>query len=159
MVGILKSIDLVSWVVLVVVGITLIGLYAKRTSPIVKEVITNAILEAERLFNGGEGQKKLEFAVTIIRLRLPKVLGLFITKSMLVSMIEIILNKISHTFELKTKVDIMGNDNKVNFNVELHKTEGDIKDRSTEMYGAVKTKTDWKDNTESTIEIGFKKKF
>ncbi|MGL6167459.1 MAG: hypothetical protein ACRC0Y_04130 [Fusobacteriaceae bacterium] len=158
MLGILKSVDLLSWVILVAVGITLIGLYVKRTSPIVKEIITNAILEAERLFNSGEGQKKLDFAVTVIRLRLPKVLGLFITKSMLVSMIEIILNKISHTFELKTKVDIIGNDDKVNFNVESHKTEEYSKEGNTELYGSVKTKTDWKDNADTTIEIGFKKR-
>ncbi|MGL5049329.1 MAG: hypothetical protein ACRC6E_01685, partial [Fusobacteriaceae bacterium] len=58
---------------------------------------------------------------------------------------------------LKTKVDIIGNDNKVNFNVESHKTESN-KDGNTELYGSLKTKTDWKDNTDTTIEIGFKKK-
>ena len=169
----LKSVDVLSWVILFTLTMIAIGLYIKRASPYVKDIITNAIIEAENHFNSGEGQQKLHFAVSLIRNKLPVALRIFITHRMLVTMIETTLNKISDSFELNKKIDIKGNDNVVYKRVgidDVNKTtsiEIDTrpidtmnkqKDSDVEVYANVKAKTDWRDNTETSVEVGIKKK-
>lgn len=165
----LKSVDIGSWVILITLVLIVIGLYIKRSSPYVKEIVTNAIIEAEKHFNSGEGQLKLQFAVTKIRESLPLILRVFITHSMLVGMIESTLNKISCTFELDRKVDIIGNEIVIpkkiiiekkdkTTNIEINTREEIKSESDVEVYANVKAKTDWKDNTETSVEVGFKKK-
>lgn len=169
----LKNVDILSWVIIFTLIMVAIGLYIKRASPYVKDIITNAIIEAENHFNSGEGQQKLHFAVTTIRGKLPVILRIFITHRMLVTMIETTLNKISDSFELNKKVDIKGNDSIVYRKIdidEVNKTtslEMDTrpinvvntsKDSDVEVYANVKAKTDWRDNTETSVEVGIKKK-
>lgn len=165
----LKSIDLVSWVILFTLLMIVIGLYIKRSSPYVKDIVTNAIIEAEKHFNSGEGQLKLKFAVTKIRESLPLILRVFITHRMLVTMIETTLNKISDSFELDKKVDIIGNEiiipkkiiiekkNK-DTSIEIGTMELNKDDSDIEMYANLKAKTNWKDDTETSVEVGIKKK-
>lgn len=165
----LKSVDIGSWVVITTLILVVVGLYIKRSSPYVKEIITNAIIEAEKHFNSGQGQLKLQFAITKIRASLPLILRVFITHSMLVGMIETTLNKISCMFELDRKVDIIGNEiilpKKIiiekkdkTTNIEIDTREEVKSESDVEVYANVKTKTDWKDNTETSVEVGFKKK-
>lgn len=169
----IKQVDITSIVIIGVLIVLVIWLYIKRSSPYVKEVVLNAVIEAENHFNSGEGQQKLHFAVTTIRMRLPLILRVFITHRMLVTMIETTLNKISDSFELHRKVDIKGNEDiiakKIIIEQEDVKTsfEFDSRDKTTieekkdsdvELYANVKAKTDWRDNTETSVEVGFKKK-
>lgn len=160
----LKSIDIGSWVILITLVLIVIGLYVKRSSLYVKEIVANAIIEAEKHFNSGQGQLKLQFAVTKIRASLPLILRVFITHSMLVNMIEATLNKISCTFELNRKVDIIGNEVAIPKKIIIEKDSIEIDtreirpDSDVEVYANVKAKTDWKDNTETSVEVGFKKK-
>lgn len=170
----IKQIDVTSIVVIGVLLALVVWLYIKRSSPYVKEVVLNAVIEAENHFNSGEGQQKLHFAVTTIRMKLPLIFRVFITHRMLVTMIETTLNKISDSFELHRKVDIKGNENvipkKIIIEQEETKTsfEFDTRDKTTiveekkdsnvELYANVKAKTDWRDNTETSVEVGFKKK-
>lgn len=169
----IKQIDTTSIVIIGVLIVLVVWLYIKRSSPYIKEVVLNAVIEAENHFNSGEGQQKLHFAVTTIRTRLPLILRIFITHRMLVTMIETTLNKISDSFELHRKVDIKGNEDiipkKIIIEQEDVKTsfEFDSRDKTTieekkdsnvELYANVKAKTDWRDNTETSVEVGFKKK-
>lgn len=167
---ILKNVDILSWVIIFTLMMVVIGLYIKRASPYVKDIITNAIIEAENHFNSGEGQQKLHFAVTIIKSRLPVVLRVFITRRMLVTMIEVTLNKISSSFELEKVVDIKGNEDSVfkRVGVETKNKTTSIKldtrplefkkDTSVEAYANMKTKTNWRDGVETIVEVGVKKK-
>ncbi len=169
----IKNMDRTSWIILGVVTLIFSILYIKRSSDIVKKIILEAICEAEGKFNSGEGQQKLEFAVECIRGNLPFIIRLFLTKSTLVTIIEGLLNTISHTFNLDKNVDIKGNDmlfpikeiviDKKEIGVELDtRSKSEIKETSiesdTELYANVKAKTDWKDNTETSVEVGIKKK-
>lgn len=170
----LKSVDTFSWVATITFILVVIGLYIKRKSPYVKEVVTNTIMEAEKMFNSGEGQQKLKFAVTAIRAKLPMILRIFITHRMLVTMIEGTLNKISDSFDLDRKVDIKGNemivpkkiviekkDNMTSFELDTREPEVEVEDgkSNTELYASLKAKTDWRKDTETSVEVGIKKKF
>lgn len=169
----IKNMDRTSWIILGVVTLLFAILYIKRSSDTVKKIVLEAICEAECKFNSGEGQQKLEFAVECIRGNLPFIIRLFLTKSTLVTIIEGLLNTISHTFNLDKNVDIKGNDmlfpikeikiDKKEIGVELDtRNKSEIKEASiesdTEVYANVKAKTDWKDNTETSVEVGIKKK-
>ncbi|MGL6130232.1 MAG: hypothetical protein ACRCZ9_01290 [Fusobacteriaceae bacterium] len=70
-------------------------------------------METERVFNSGQGQEKLEFATMVIKSKLPSIASVFVTKRMIVSMIETTLNKVAKTFEVDKIVDIVGNENTV----------------------------------------------
>lgn len=169
----IKQVDITSIVIIGVLIALVIWLYVKRSSPYVKEVVLNAVIEAENHFNSGEGQQKLHFAVTTIRMKLPFIFRMFITHRMLVTMIETTLNKISSSFDLHKKVDIIGNEEiiipkKIKIEQEENITSMEIdtreyvkekeKDSNVELYANVKAKTNWRDDTETSVEVGFKKK-
>lgn len=107
---VLKYINSITFMVGVASVLVLIGLYVKRSSPIVKTIVTNAIIDAEQKFNSGEGQQKLQYATIAIQAGLPFILKFFFSKRMIVTIIESTLNKVSDVFELDKKVDIIGNE-------------------------------------------------
>lgn len=168
----IKQMDLASIIIIGILLILVVILYVKRSSPYVKEVVLNAVIEAENHFNSGEGQQKLHFAVTTIRMRLPLILRMFVTHRMLVTMIETTLNKISDSFELHKKVDIIGNEEIIPKKIIIEQNENTTsmeidtrefveekeKDSDVELYANVKAKTNWKNDTETSVEVGFKKK-
>lgn len=169
----LKSIDKVTYITISMLIVLCIGLYIKRKSPLVKQIVENAIIEAEKKFNSGEGQLKLKYATERVRERVPIIFKVFITHSMTVTIIENTLNKISSTFEIDRNVDIIGNETivskKININnngtnvseLEINVNQPvseDSKSSDTEVYASLKAKTDWRKDTETSVEIGFKKK-
>lgn len=170
----LKSIDTISYITIFTIIMVCLGLYIKRKSPMIKEIVETAIIEAENKFNSGEGQEKLKYATSKIRERVPTIFKVFITHSIAVTIIEDTLNKISNTFDIDKKVDIIGNEKKVYKKIDIDNyTENttfevgfkndlstkENKDSGTELYASLKTKTDWKDNTETSVEVGVKKRF
>lgn len=169
----LKNIDIASYIIIFTVIMVVVGLYIKRKTPFVKELVESAIIEAEKKFNSGEGQEKLKYATEKIREKLPTIFKVFITHRVTITIIESTLNKISHTFNIDRKVDIIGNDSIISKKVEIDKksmqTTMEIKTNNliqntmnnsdTELYASLKAKTDWKDNTETSVEVGFKKRF
>lgn len=171
----IKNIDRTSWIIIGSFNLLFILLYVRRASDNVKKIVLDVINEAEYRFNSGEGQQKLEFAVEIIRIRLPFILKLLLTKSTLVTIIEGLLNTISHSFDLGKQVDIKGNDiilpldglrvdlGKRTIGVELDTRNNlGVKeiniDSDTMVYANVKAETDWKNDTETSVEVGIKKK-
>ncbi|MGL6185549.1 MAG: hypothetical protein ACRC1T_09255 [Clostridium chrysemydis] len=170
----LKNIDTISYITIFTLIMICIGLYIKRKSPFIKEIVENAIIEAEKKFNSGEGQEKLKYATERVRERVPIIFKIFITHRMTVTIIESTLNKISHTFDIDRKIDIIGNENIVSKKIEIDKdtrstsfevnmnkgsVSEDDKSSDTELYASLKAKTDWRENTETSLEVGFKKKF
>lgn len=97
-----------------VIGILIITviilLYVFRQTKTVIDIVGNAIVETEKACNTEKGQEKLDMAVAMIKEKLPRILSIFITKSMLVSIIEFMLNFIGKAFKVEKKVDIIGND-------------------------------------------------
>ena len=167
----LGNMDVTSWVIIGCIGVGLLIIYLNRRIPVVKRLVESAVIEAERNFNSGEGQLKLEYAVNSIKLRLPFVLRFLVTKSVIVTLIESTLNRISNTFDLDIEVDIKGNDGtKIHTKIDLNIGDTEVntiymdtpKDKlnkgETEVYGGVKVTTDWKDKPKSSVEVGLRKK-
>lgn len=149
----------------------LLCLYFLREKKIVRQIIINAICEAEVRFNSGEGQAKLDFATEQIKKKLPRYLSFIVSKSIIVTFIEYFLNKGLQLVKSEKKIDIKGNEDlelveKIDLN--LYKKENSvelkynknqsIKENKAEVYGSLKVKTDWHDNPDTTIEVGIKKK-
>lgn len=88
----------------------LILLFIFRESKIVIEIVGKAIVEAEDKLNGEEGQKKLDYAVLKVQEKLPKILKPLVTKSIIVSIIEIMLKFMNDAFKLNKEIDIKGNE-------------------------------------------------
>lgn len=76
----------------------------------VVDIVGKAIVEAETKLNGEEGQKKLDYAVTQIQAHLPVFAKPFVTKSMLVTLIENMLNSMNDYFKIEREIDIKGNE-------------------------------------------------
>lgn len=153
--------------------VLLLCVYFFREKKIVKQIIVNAICEAEIKFNSGEGQKKLDYAVSYIKGKLPRYLSFLISKSILVTLIEHLLNKGLQMVDVDKTVDIKGNEgieviekmnlniNKLDNSVEMCyniKDDNSIDSDKAEIYGSLKMKTDWHDKPNTTIELGIKKK-
>lgn len=81
-----------------------------RESKIVIDTVGNAIVEAETKLNSEDGQKRLEYAVSLVKSKLPKFAKIFITKKMIVSIIELMLNSMNKAFKIEKNVDIKGNE-------------------------------------------------
>lgn len=163
-----KGLDLTSWIIIVIGVLAVIGLYINRKRKFVKDLVKTAVVNAEKSFNSNQGQEKLDFATEYIKSRLPVILKYFISKRMIVSMIESTLNKLCDIFEVDEEVDIIGNEDikKVDITeksvgVEFSSnTEYEpIKDKNTEVYASLKAETDLHDNPELKAEIGIKHKF
>lgn len=101
-----KSLDTLSIVMIVCVLILIVGMFIKKQYGIFIE----AIRKAEVSLNSGEGQKKLEYAVSYIQNKLPKLLKPFLTKKIIVSIIESLLNKGLQHMGSNDKIDIKGNE-------------------------------------------------
>lgn len=163
----IRTMDNGSWIIVLLVSIVLICVFLKRETLIVQQIVLNVILEAERKFNTKEGQLKLEFAANQLKLKVPKALRFFITKRMLVGLIEFVLNKFAHIMKVGVVIDIDGNDDflmqDMKFDLRNKTPLDSIKnnqrdDSDFSVYGALKTETDWKSDHKTSVELGFKKK-
>lgn len=97
----------------VIVGILLlilILLFIFRQTKIVINIVGNAIVETEKKFNSEKGQAKLDHAVEIVQNKLPFFLRVIMTKYVIVSLIEYLLNFIGKAFKIDKVVDIKGNE-------------------------------------------------
>lgn len=81
-----------------------------RESKYVIKLVGDSIVQAEKQLNSEDGQKRLEFAVTQVQQKLPVILKPFVTKYMIVSMIETMLNFMNDAFKLGKTIDIKGNE-------------------------------------------------
>ena len=109
-IGYIKLHPTISIIIIAIVVLIFILLYIFRETKAVIEIVGNAIVETEKVCNTEKGQAKLDYAVKEIRARLPKIVSIFITKSVLVSLIEFMLNFIGKAFKVDKKVDIIGNE-------------------------------------------------
>lgn len=73
-------------------------------------VFIDVILDVEKKLNSESGQKKLDMAVVSIQSELPAFLKVFITKKLIVTIIEYILNGALKHLKHGGQVDIIGND-------------------------------------------------
>ena len=90
--------------------LVIVLLFIFRESKIVIDTIGNAIVEAETKLNSEDGQKRLDYAVTLVQNKLPTFAKIFITKKMIVSLIELMLNSMNKAFKIDKTVDIKGNE-------------------------------------------------
>lgn len=95
-------------VAIFIIGIILAIIF--RQSKYVIKIVGEAIVEAEKKLNSESGQKRLEYAVERIEEQLPYLLKPFMTKRILVSIIEFMLNFMNDAFKTGKIVDIKGND-------------------------------------------------
>lgn len=73
-------------------------------------VFIDVIMDVEEKLNSESGQKKLDMAVALIQSKLPVYIRVFITKKLIVTIIEYILNGALKHFKHGEKVDIKGNE-------------------------------------------------
>lgn len=134
-----------------------------KESKFVINLIGQTIVEIERDLNGKDGQQKLEEATKRIREKLPPYLSLFFTKAMIVNMIEFMLNVINKGFGLDYKVDVKGNESKIDIDIEDNKLiteyKTEVQENNLRVYGKLKGETDFKGRNNATIEVGFEKRF
>lgn len=167
MIEYVKSLDKASIGLIILFVIMGVIVFIKRESKLVQQSVLSVILEAERKFNTKEGQLKLDYVVKELKLKVPTILRFLITKHMLVSLIEYLLNKFAHLMKVSAEVDITGNDD-IKIKVPRVEVKDDIitatvgkatkKSSDFEIYGAIKTETDWRSNPKTSIEVGFEKK-
>lgn len=84
-----------------------------RECRLIKKVILEAIVTAETKLNGQSGQAKLSYVVTTVDQKLPKWVSIFVTKKMIVDIVEESLNFVSAMYKLEHKVNIKGNEDEV----------------------------------------------
>lgn len=166
-----KGIGIIGWVGIVAVIIIIVLCIVKKQYGLFKK----AIQEAERIFNSGEGQQKLEYAVEFIKSKTPIYLKPFITKKLIVSIIEWLLNKGADAIGMEEDIDIKGNESDIDINTkikdELGKSSVEVrydsnekvankianKESDTNIYGAVKAETDFHGKNNASVEIGIQK--
>lgn len=102
----LKSLDKLSIIIIVIFIMFLIFLFIKKQY----KIFIEAIIKAETMLNSGDGQKKLEYAVHYIQSKLPIILKPFMTKKLIVTIIEYLLNKGLQHMGSDNKIDIKGNE-------------------------------------------------
>lgn len=90
--------------------LVIILLFIFKESKIVIDTVGNAIVEAETKLNSEDGQKRLEYAVSVVQDKLPRFAKIFITKKMIVSIIELMLNSMNKAFKIDKNIDIKGNE-------------------------------------------------
>ena len=93
----------------ILVAIVVLLILFRETKQVV-EIVGYAIVEAEKACNSKKGQEKLDYAVKRVQDRLPKILSIFISKYIIVSIIEFMLNFIGKAFKVNKTVDIIGNE-------------------------------------------------
>lgn len=107
-----KCLELLSnnYVSVALVVIVIVLLYIFRQSKLVINIVGNAIIETEKKFNSESGQIKLDHAVETVQSKLPFILRIILTKYVIVSLIEYMLNFIGKAFKIDKEVDIKGNE-------------------------------------------------
>lgn len=107
---ILSNFTVVDYILVALAIIMIILAVVFRESKYVIKIVGEAIVEAEKKLNSESGQKRLEYAVERIEDQLPYLLKPFMTKRILVSIIEFMLNFMNDAFKTGKTIDIKGND-------------------------------------------------
>lgn len=115
------------WISIGIIVFVVIMAFVFKEKKLVKKAIYNGIVLAEKEFNSGEGQKKLEFATNYVKEQLPSWLRFIITKKLIITIIEFVLNKTSDIFQLEYDVDIIGNEKEVKTNVDIDTINKNLK--------------------------------
>lgn len=110
LINIIKTRPILAIVVCVVLLIAVILLFVFRETKYAIEIVSNAIIETEKVCNSKKGQEKLDYAVTIVKSKLPKMISIFISKRIIVTWIEFMLNFLGKAFSVEKKIDIIGNE-------------------------------------------------
>ena len=169
--NIVQNLDIGSIIIIFLALIVIILLYIFRKTPVAIKIITEGIEKAEQSLNGEKGQEKLDVAVDYIQTKTPFLLRFLVTKSALVTLIELLLKFGVKVFGVDNcVVDIIGNesditkdinvgieDNVMSFDVEVGKGQEINKDSDSYIYGAVKGETDFHGNDKASVEIGIRK--
>ena len=96
---ILSNFTVVDYILVALAIIMIILAVVFRESKYVIKIVGEAIVEAEKKLNSESGQKRLEYAVERIEEQLPYLLKPFMTKRILVSIIEFMLNFMNDAFK------------------------------------------------------------
>lgn len=168
--NIVQNLDIGSIIIIFLALVVIILLYIFRKTPVAIKIITEGIEKAEQSLNGEKGQEKLDVAVDYIQTKTPFLLRFLVTKSALVTLIELLLKFGVKVFGVSTNIDIVGNenditkdvnvgieDNVMSFDVEVGKSAEINEDSDSYIYGAVKAETDFHGNDKASVEIGIKK--
>ena len=169
--NIVQNLDIGSIIIIFLALVVIILLYIFRKTPVAIKIITEGIEKAEQSLNGEKGQEKLDVAVDYIQTKTPFLLRFLVTKSALVTLIELLLKFGVKVFGVNNcVVDIIGNenditkdvnvgieDNVMSFDVEVGKGVEIDEDSDSYIYGAVKAETDFHGNDKASVEIGIKK--
>lgn len=125
--NLILSNSIAMYVAIGVVIVIIILAIVFREKKIVKQAVYNGIVLAEKNFNSGEGQQKLEFATNYVKEHLPSWLSFIISKKMIVTMIEFVLNKTADIFQLDYDVDIFGNEDNVQAKLDIDTVNKSLK--------------------------------
>lgn len=169
--NLVQNMDIGSITIIILALIVIILLYIFRKTPVVIKIITEGIEEAEQSLNGEKGQEKLDVAVNYIQSKTPFVLRFLVTKSALVTLIELLLKfGVNKVLGVEKTIDIIGNENDIvtsvnaeikdnitSFDVEVGKGSKIDEDSDSYIYGAVKGETDFHGNDKASVEIGIRK--
>lgn len=130
------------WIAIGIIVILIVLAIIFKEKNIVKKAIYNGIVLAEKEFNSGEGQQKLEFATNYVKEQLPKWLRFIITKKLIVTIIEFVLNKTSDIFQLDYDVDIIGNEKEIRTDVDIDSINKSLKAevKASKIIGSEETK-------------------
>lgn len=90
--------------------VIIILLFIFKETKTVMNVVGKAIVDAETKLNGEEGQKRLDYAIAQVQNNLPVFVKPFVTKYLIVTLIENMLNFMNGAFKIERKVDIKGNE-------------------------------------------------
>lgn len=175
----LQQMDTASFIIIIMFIITGITFYVKRKSNFIRDIVSNALIETEIYLNSNLGQNRLDNFVKIAKLKVPFIVKLFISKRILVTIIENFMNKISILFSINKEIDIIGNEesllNDVKKDIKVDKQTGmteikitkgepvkkiepSYKDGDSKIYAELKAKTDWHGNPETSVTVGIQKK-
>ena len=110
LINIIKAKPTLAIVIGVVLLIAVILLFVFRETKYVIEIVSTAIIETEKACNSKKGQEKLDYAVAIVKSKLPKIVSIFVSKYIIVTLIEFMLNFLGKAFSLEKKIDIIGNE-------------------------------------------------
>lgn len=170
-----QQFDKTSVVILLVCVIILVIFYIKRNSKNIRDIVNNALIETETYLNSSEGQRKIENGITIAKFKLPFIVKLFITKRVVITIIEIIMNKISLIFRTGKEIDIIGNEDSlldnvkkdiefsgdsmnINFKKGTSPKEEIESNGNNTIYAELNAETDWHGKPKTTVTVGVKKK-
>jgi len=165
----IKNLDTGSYIIVIALLVILVMLYLFRKTPVVMNIILEAMEWVENEQNSEKGKAKRDLAIKIIRAKLPKILQFLITDSLLITIIEMVLNNGAKMFGVNKTIDIEGNESdvsvQVNENIASIKYESSpevlevSEDYDARLYGEVNASTDFHGNDNASIKVGIEKKF